>query len=208
MRNVPPITLRELHPAILAARAVCDHLEGQFNTLARGKKHTTPKKEKDVLKLRGLIEMGGHYIYVEGRKVSKQDKARDFLEEAPLGCQAAPVEYPTGILKMVAVSNSRFGWFLDHRMFLGVAAFTRPKVKSDEYLSELTSGACVCWCAGCACPLENASTEQLWEGLCLQGYETYPQRTHSLLMPTQVAVTPRSSDTNVFGDLLALPACD
>ena len=40
--------LKKLHPAIHVIHAVASHLEQEFLTLMRAKKHTTPKKELDI----------------------------------------------------------------------------------------------------------------------------------------------------------------
>lgn len=46
--------IKTLHPVIHAIHGVTSHVEKEFNTLTRGKKHTVPQKKLDVQKLQDL----------------------------------------------------------------------------------------------------------------------------------------------------------
>jgi hypothetical protein len=71
--------LKKLHPAIRVIRALTLHLEKEFGTLSRGKKHTVPKKDEDVLKLRKTYRASGYKRYEEGRDInSKRDQVGDY----------------------------------------------------------------------------------------------------------------------------------
>jgi hypothetical protein len=70
--------LKKLHPAIHVIRAVASHLEQEFLTLTRGKKHTTPKKELDIKTLQESYHKACIHNYKPGRKIAgKQDHAKD-----------------------------------------------------------------------------------------------------------------------------------
>ncbi|KAK7015543.1 hypothetical protein VNI00_019077 [Paramarasmius palmivorus] len=69
--------LKMLHPAIPTIRSVADHIENQFETYTRGKRHTVPKKEADVRRL--LEAYHGTHTQERGRKIGKKDKGKDFL---------------------------------------------------------------------------------------------------------------------------------
>ncbi|PPR03061.1 hypothetical protein CVT26_004559 [Gymnopilus dilepis] len=74
--------LKRLHPAIHVIRAVAEHVERQFGTQTRGKKHTTPQREKDVRKLQDSYKESGHHKYVAGRKITApKDRAKDYFKE-------------------------------------------------------------------------------------------------------------------------------
>ncbi|KAK7023628.1 hypothetical protein VNI00_016590 [Paramarasmius palmivorus] len=69
--------LKKLHPAVPTIRAVTEHIEDQFETYTRGKRHTAPKKEKDVQRLvNSYKEL--HKLH-EGRTLHKDDRAKDYL---------------------------------------------------------------------------------------------------------------------------------
>jgi hypothetical protein len=70
--------LKKLHPAIHVIRAVASHLEQEFLTLTRGKKHTTPKKELDIKTLQESYRKACIHNYKPGRKIAgKRDRAKD-----------------------------------------------------------------------------------------------------------------------------------
>ncbi|KAL0569336.1 hypothetical protein V5O48_012628 [Marasmius crinis-equi] len=78
--------LKKLHPAIPVIKSVSNHMEREFMTLTRGRKHTVPKKEADVNLLCGVFEESTYHIVTNGRVIkSDQDKAKDFQQ---LGQQA------------------------------------------------------------------------------------------------------------------------
>lgn len=73
--------LKVLHPAIHVIRAVADHVENEFGTYTRGKKHTVPTKERDIKILQGAYHQAGHHTFTRGRKIEKkEDKASDFMK--------------------------------------------------------------------------------------------------------------------------------
>ncbi|KAF7332773.1 hypothetical protein MKEN_00161000 [Mycena kentingensis (nom. inval.)] len=73
----------ELHPAIPTIRQTTDFIDQTFNTLSRGKKHTAPKKEKDIQKLLGRLK--GVHSFREGTKLHKEDQQKDFLAQGVNG---------------------------------------------------------------------------------------------------------------------------
>lgn len=75
--------LKKLHPAVRIIRALALHIEKEFGTLTRGKKHTIPKKELDVTQLFDSYCDAKVHDYKPGRKVSKGDHASDYATE---GC--------------------------------------------------------------------------------------------------------------------------
>ncbi|KAK7040683.1 hypothetical protein VNI00_009589 [Paramarasmius palmivorus] len=69
--------LKKLHPAVPTIRAVTEHIEDQFETYTRGKRHTAPKKVKDIQRLvNSYKEL--HKLH-EGRTLHKDDRAKDYL---------------------------------------------------------------------------------------------------------------------------------
>ena len=80
--------LKKLHPAIHVIRAVTLHIEEEFGTLTRGKKHTIPKKELDVHKLQDSYRSAGYHKYLAGREInSKKDRAADYATNGCLKLQ-------------------------------------------------------------------------------------------------------------------------
>jgi hypothetical protein len=69
--------MKKLHPAIHTIRAIAMHIEKEFGTLTRGKKHTVPKKELDVAKLQQVYKESGYHKFKMGRKAKKNAKAVD-----------------------------------------------------------------------------------------------------------------------------------
>ncbi|KAF8064098.1 hypothetical protein FPV67DRAFT_1420267 [Lyophyllum atratum] len=84
--------LKKLHPAIHVIRAVTAHIETEFGTLTRGKKHTVPKREKDVSGLHKSYRTSGYHTKcLTGRKIRKEDKAEDLILEGSLKVQRGTV---------------------------------------------------------------------------------------------------------------------
>ncbi|EEB90164.1 hypothetical protein MPER_11668 [Moniliophthora perniciosa FA553] len=80
--NIDWAYLKKLHPALPVIVALCRHMEHQFQTYTRGKKHTVPKKDADVDMLCRVYEQSAYHKYVPGRTItSKGDKAADFYRE-------------------------------------------------------------------------------------------------------------------------------
>lgn len=71
--------LKKLHPAINVIRAVADHIEKEFGTYTRGKKHSVPKKAQDVQKLHDSYKASTYHTFTRSRKIKKKgDKAEDY----------------------------------------------------------------------------------------------------------------------------------
>jgi hypothetical protein len=76
--------LKKLHPAIYVIHALTLHIEEEFNTLSRGEKHTTPKKELDIQHLQQSYSTSDYHKYSAGREInSKKDRAVDYVT---IGC--------------------------------------------------------------------------------------------------------------------------
>jgi hypothetical protein len=70
--------LKKLHPAIHVIRAVANHIEAEFKTLTRGKKHTVPKQDLDVQTLQSSYHASCIHNRVPGRKSeTERDHASD-----------------------------------------------------------------------------------------------------------------------------------
>ncbi|KAK7041258.1 hypothetical protein R3P38DRAFT_3310010 [Favolaschia claudopus] len=83
--------MRILHPAIPTVRANAEFIDREFNALTRGKKHTSPSKEKDIQALLGRLEDA--HKFKPGRKLDIEDKPqkRNFkrsTEERAMGGDA------------------------------------------------------------------------------------------------------------------------
>lgn len=88
--NVKWDYLQKLHPAIPVIREVASHMEKEFGTLARGNKHTSPKKEEDVRHLQVSFKESTFHEYDSNRDpntISKGDRVTDFLEKGTLNLQ-------------------------------------------------------------------------------------------------------------------------
>lgn len=83
--------LKKLHPAVRIIRALAMHMEKEFGTLTRGKKHTVPQKEFDVCKLLESYLAAGIHKYEPGRNVSKGDKAEDYATKGCLELQKGKI---------------------------------------------------------------------------------------------------------------------
>jgi hypothetical protein len=75
--------LKKLHPAIHLIRAVANHIEQEFGTYTRGKRHTIPSKDRDI-KVKVLQESYHRAEYNKlssGQKIGdKKDRAEDFMK--------------------------------------------------------------------------------------------------------------------------------
>ncbi|KAK7002145.1 hypothetical protein R3P38DRAFT_3609227 [Favolaschia claudopus] len=69
--------MRILHPAIPTIRTNAEFIDQEFNTLTRGKKHTSPSKEKDIQALLGRLE--DVHEFKPGRKLDEEDKPEDYI---------------------------------------------------------------------------------------------------------------------------------
>ncbi|TFK58743.1 hypothetical protein BDN72DRAFT_781667 [Pluteus cervinus] len=79
--NVDWDYLKKLHPAIHTIRAVTTHVNTEFKTLARGKKHTIPRREFDIQTLQNSYQASNIYTYTPKRKpASKDDRVKDLLK--------------------------------------------------------------------------------------------------------------------------------
>jgi hypothetical protein len=86
--NIKWAFLKKLHPAIPVIRALTLHIEEEFGTLTRGKKHTVPKKELDVQKLQESYRLSDYHKYHRGREInSKKDRAADYTTNGCLKLQ-------------------------------------------------------------------------------------------------------------------------
>ncbi|KAH6877028.1 hypothetical protein BKA70DRAFT_1127733 [Coprinopsis sp. MPI-PUGE-AT-0042] len=69
-----------LHPAIPVIRAVIDFVESEFDTLARGKRHTVPSARKDIDLLRANYTESTYHKNQPGRKIhNAADEAKDVI---------------------------------------------------------------------------------------------------------------------------------
>jgi hypothetical protein len=86
--NIKWAFLKKPHPAIPVIRALTLHIEEEFGTLTRGKKHTTPKKKLDVQKLQESYRLSDYHKYHRGREInSKKDRAADYTTNGCLKLQ-------------------------------------------------------------------------------------------------------------------------
>jgi hypothetical protein len=86
--NIKWAFLKKLHPAIPVIRALTLHIEEEFGTLTRGKRHTVPKKELDVQKLQESYRLSDYHKYHRGRDInSKKDQAADYTTKGCLKLQ-------------------------------------------------------------------------------------------------------------------------
>lgn len=83
---------KKLHPAIRIIRELGKHMEQEFNTLARGKSHGTPKKDADVKLLELMYQAANVHDYTPGRKLmgSKRDKVQDVVVKGVVKLQSGP----------------------------------------------------------------------------------------------------------------------
>ncbi|KAJ6601733.1 hypothetical protein DFH09DRAFT_969288 [Mycena vulgaris] len=84
--NVDWEYLKKLHPSIHVIRAVSTFMEEEFGTATRGKKHTVPKKELDILELQKWYRDSPVHKFTPKRTIdNKKDRPKDYLA---LGQQA------------------------------------------------------------------------------------------------------------------------
>ncbi|KAK7035586.1 hypothetical protein R3P38DRAFT_2771214 [Favolaschia claudopus] len=81
--NVDWDYLKKLHPAIHVIRAVNSHMESEFKTRIRGRKHTVPKKEQDVRELQQWYRASDVHRFKPGRKISNTGKSKDKPVDVP-----------------------------------------------------------------------------------------------------------------------------
>ena len=79
--NVQWEYFKKLHPAIRIIRELGKHMEKEFNTLTRGKKHGVPKKEMDIKLLEATYQEVKLHDYIAGRQLqgSKRDRVPDLV---------------------------------------------------------------------------------------------------------------------------------
>ena len=62
--------MKKPHPIIPVIKGLSDHVEQEFGTISRGKKHTVPKKDKDVKTLQAAFSnvdtVKSYHEYVQG----------------------------------------------------------------------------------------------------------------------------------------------
>lgn len=86
--------LKKLHPAIHVIRALTLHMEEEFGTLTREKKHTAPKRELDVDKLHKSYRESGFHIFQAGREInSTKDIAADYATKGAIRLQKGKILY-------------------------------------------------------------------------------------------------------------------
>jgi hypothetical protein len=79
------VGVKKLHPAIRVIRALTLHIEHEFQTLTRGKKHTIPKKATDVKKLQKSYQASRFHNYTAGCTIkTKADCAVDYTTKGLL----------------------------------------------------------------------------------------------------------------------------
>lgn len=84
--------LKKLHPAIHVIRRLTLHMEQEFGTLTRGKKHSTPKKVIDVEKLRKAYRISTYHKFQRGRLInSKNDRSPDYATNGCLKLQRGKI---------------------------------------------------------------------------------------------------------------------
>ncbi|KAJ2921420.1 hypothetical protein H1R20_g15669, partial [Candolleomyces eurysporus] len=76
--NIKWSYLKKLHPAIPTIRTVIDFIEHQFGTLVRGKKHSVPSTEKDIIKLQQSYVNSKIHEMRPGRQQQPSEQATDF----------------------------------------------------------------------------------------------------------------------------------
>ena len=64
-----------------------DHVEGEFGVVSRGKKHTRPSKEPDIVKLAGSYRKSKIYAHKNNRTFPKGTAPKDFILKGMLALQ-------------------------------------------------------------------------------------------------------------------------
>ncbi|KAJ7800017.1 hypothetical protein B0H13DRAFT_2390668 [Mycena leptocephala] len=90
--NVDWEYLKKLHPAIHVIRAVNSHMEFEFKTRIRGRKHTVPKKEEDIRELQKWYRASMVHAFKPGRKFHSKlktnpDQPKDTLTRGGVSIQ-------------------------------------------------------------------------------------------------------------------------
>jgi hypothetical protein len=84
--------LKKLHPAIHIICAIASHLEQEFLTLMRGKKHTTPKKELDIKTFQESYHKACIHNYESGQKIAgRRDRAKDITTLGALAMMSGAI---------------------------------------------------------------------------------------------------------------------
>lgn len=73
--------LRKMSPAITTIRATAEHVNAEMKTLSRGKKHTSPGKEADVIELVKAYMASKIHNKSEQQKGHKRAKVADFVAD-------------------------------------------------------------------------------------------------------------------------------
>ncbi len=72
--------MERMHPAIPVIDAVAEHVENQFCTTTRGKKHTNPCDNKGIRLLKDAYLAAGIYDYKAARALDKENRAVDIMD--------------------------------------------------------------------------------------------------------------------------------
>lgn len=71
--------IKRISASIPTQRKIKDHVEAQINHFRRGKSHTDPDKEADVVRLQESYRKSKVHVYVRGRKLAANAQAKDYL---------------------------------------------------------------------------------------------------------------------------------
>lgn len=71
--------ISKISASIPVQRKIKDHVEAEFNHFRRGKSHTDPAKEADIRRLEQAYEAGKAHVYVQGRKLAQDHRAKDYI---------------------------------------------------------------------------------------------------------------------------------
>lgn len=74
-------------PAVRSLLAVNEHIEGEFGILSRGKKHSAPAKEPDIIKLVASYQKNKIYAHNNNRTFNKGTAAKDVILTGMLALQ-------------------------------------------------------------------------------------------------------------------------
>lgn len=81
--------IKKISGAIPVLRNVKDHVEAQFNHFRRGKSHTDPGKEADIVLLQRSYHAAKAHVYQPGRTLPDEARAKDYLHD---GSQSAKLQ--------------------------------------------------------------------------------------------------------------------
>lgn len=73
--------IAKISAAIPCLRKVKDHLEAELNHFRRGKSHTSPDKEQDIVKLQTAYHLAKAHEYQPGRTIAEKDKFSDYTAQ-------------------------------------------------------------------------------------------------------------------------------